>query len=189
MPNVLKSGSLNLLEPSGPVQACNGIALPLHTASSILCKVKHKFHYCITRIFFFQTLSVTRTTANFITCNNIEFHIQLTCMVWLHTKFDTTSSNSYYRTCVTPYNQVTVCPPSPARPYFTSPELWNNMAVNCTCLQGSQFPALKYFSSFYSQVSLRMWNRHKFGLSCFNELEWVFSPHNCKWLQLITMFE
>ena len=29
MPNVLKSGSLNLLEPSWPVQACNGIALPL----------------------------------------------------------------------------------------------------------------------------------------------------------------
>ena len=28
---VLKSGSLSLLEPSGPVQACNGIALPLHT--------------------------------------------------------------------------------------------------------------------------------------------------------------
>jgi hypothetical protein len=26
-PIVLKSGSLNLLEPSGPVQACNGIAL------------------------------------------------------------------------------------------------------------------------------------------------------------------
>jgi hypothetical protein len=26
-PTVLKSGSLNLLEPSGPVQACNGIAL------------------------------------------------------------------------------------------------------------------------------------------------------------------
>jgi hypothetical protein len=25
----LKSGSLNLLEPSGPVQACNGTALPL----------------------------------------------------------------------------------------------------------------------------------------------------------------
>ena len=25
---VLKSGSLNLLEPSGPVQTCNGIALP-----------------------------------------------------------------------------------------------------------------------------------------------------------------
>jgi len=25
---VLKSGHLNRLEPSGPVQACNGIALP-----------------------------------------------------------------------------------------------------------------------------------------------------------------
>jgi len=29
MPIVLKSGSLKLLEPSGPGQACNGIALPL----------------------------------------------------------------------------------------------------------------------------------------------------------------
>ena len=29
MPTVLKYGSLNLLEPSGPVQACNVIALPL----------------------------------------------------------------------------------------------------------------------------------------------------------------
>ena len=28
VPTVLKSGSVNLLEPSGPVQACNGIALP-----------------------------------------------------------------------------------------------------------------------------------------------------------------
>jgi hypothetical protein len=29
-PIVLKSGNLNLLEPSGPVQACTGIALPLY---------------------------------------------------------------------------------------------------------------------------------------------------------------
>jgi len=29
VPIVLKSGSLNLLEPSGPAQACTGIALPL----------------------------------------------------------------------------------------------------------------------------------------------------------------
>jgi hypothetical protein len=29
VPIVLKSGSLNLLEPLGPVQACNGIDLPL----------------------------------------------------------------------------------------------------------------------------------------------------------------
>ena len=30
MPIVLKSGSLNLLVPSGPVKACNRIALPLY---------------------------------------------------------------------------------------------------------------------------------------------------------------
>jgi hypothetical protein len=29
VPIVLKSGSLNLLEPSGPVKGCNGIALAL----------------------------------------------------------------------------------------------------------------------------------------------------------------
>jgi len=29
VPIVLKSGNLNLLEPSEPLQACNGIALPL----------------------------------------------------------------------------------------------------------------------------------------------------------------
>jgi hypothetical protein len=31
VPIVSKSGSLNLLEPSGPVKACNGIALPFFT--------------------------------------------------------------------------------------------------------------------------------------------------------------
>jgi hypothetical protein len=30
MPIVLKSGSLSLLESSGPVKACNGIALPFY---------------------------------------------------------------------------------------------------------------------------------------------------------------
>jgi hypothetical protein len=30
MPVVWKSGNLNILEPSGPVQACNGIALPFY---------------------------------------------------------------------------------------------------------------------------------------------------------------
>jgi len=33
VPIVLKSGSLNLLEPLGPVQACNGIALPFTTVN------------------------------------------------------------------------------------------------------------------------------------------------------------
>ena len=34
MPNVLKSGSLSLLEPSGPVQACNGLLLFINEGSS-----------------------------------------------------------------------------------------------------------------------------------------------------------
>jgi hypothetical protein len=36
VPIVLKSGSLNLLEPSGPVKACIGIALPLLLMMDIL---------------------------------------------------------------------------------------------------------------------------------------------------------
>jgi hypothetical protein len=38
VPIVLKSGRLNLLEHSGPVQACNGIALPLCSYGEILLK-------------------------------------------------------------------------------------------------------------------------------------------------------
>jgi hypothetical protein len=41
VPIVLKSGSLNLLEPSGPVKACNGIALPFTFKGSI--KEKNKY--------------------------------------------------------------------------------------------------------------------------------------------------
>jgi hypothetical protein len=33
VPIVLKSGILNLPEPSGPVKACNGIALPFNTVT------------------------------------------------------------------------------------------------------------------------------------------------------------
>ena len=39
----MKSGSLNLLEPSGPVQTCNGIALPLPSQST--AKKKKLFSY------------------------------------------------------------------------------------------------------------------------------------------------
>ena len=35
VPTVLKSGSLNLLEPSRPVQTCNGIALPFTYLSEV----------------------------------------------------------------------------------------------------------------------------------------------------------
>ena len=45
MPIVLKSGSLNLLEPSGPVQACHGNALPFtsqHTFIVLYYKLNTK---------------------------------------------------------------------------------------------------------------------------------------------------
>ena len=44
---VLKSGSLNLLEPSGPVQACNGVALPLplHSQDLLDCIVGRVAQY------------------------------------------------------------------------------------------------------------------------------------------------
>jgi hypothetical protein len=50
---LLKSGSLNLLEPSGPVKACNGIALPLpftdnyqeiKNLSTVTVRVGQKFY-------------------------------------------------------------------------------------------------------------------------------------------------
>ena len=43
VPIVLKSWSINLLEPSGPVQACNGIALPLlgvYSTERISCPIR-----------------------------------------------------------------------------------------------------------------------------------------------------
>jgi len=41
VPIVLKSGSLNLLEPSGPVQAPNGIALPFYSLGTHLPSHSH----------------------------------------------------------------------------------------------------------------------------------------------------
>jgi hypothetical protein len=38
VPIVLESGSLNLQEPSGPVQACNGIALPFYARYILICR-------------------------------------------------------------------------------------------------------------------------------------------------------
>jgi len=41
VPTVSKSGNLTLLEPSGPVQACNGIALPIFSLQYIIITKKH----------------------------------------------------------------------------------------------------------------------------------------------------
>jgi len=40
MPIVMKTGSLNLLDSSGPVQACNGIALPLCSRGEVQLMVQ-----------------------------------------------------------------------------------------------------------------------------------------------------
>jgi hypothetical protein len=52
VPINLKSGSLNLLEPSGPVKACNGIALPLPLFPYILVFNSFDVHlaYCSKRV-------------------------------------------------------------------------------------------------------------------------------------------
>ena len=47
---VVKSGNLNFLEPSGPLQACNGTDLPFYLLTDVVskfcsfCSVKHKSH-------------------------------------------------------------------------------------------------------------------------------------------------
>jgi len=48
----MKSGNLNLLEPSGPVQACYRIALPLLTITSAALK---KTEYTVDLIFKIST--------------------------------------------------------------------------------------------------------------------------------------
>ena len=44
VPTVLKSGSLNLLETSGPVQACNGTALPSRQLRAGFLLSNHRFY-------------------------------------------------------------------------------------------------------------------------------------------------
>jgi len=44
MCRLLKSGSLDLLEPSGPVQACNGIALPFLHGAIWLINSQYMYH-------------------------------------------------------------------------------------------------------------------------------------------------
>jgi hypothetical protein len=47
---VLKSGSLNLLETSGPVLACNGIALPFTTNEDIATKFEADVPHCVRNV-------------------------------------------------------------------------------------------------------------------------------------------
>jgi len=48
---VLKSGSLNLLEPSGPVQACNGIAFTYRNYSIVINLDFYIYHVIVLALF------------------------------------------------------------------------------------------------------------------------------------------
>ena len=63
MPNVLKPGSLNLLESSGPAQARNGIVLPLLLLPLLLLScinIKDMYHTInVLCLYFFRVKDVT----------------------------------------------------------------------------------------------------------------------------------
>jgi hypothetical protein len=56
----LKSGSLNLLEPSGPVKACNGIALPVFTNVAVAEPL------CIIYVFVVYLTAQSETSTGFV---------------------------------------------------------------------------------------------------------------------------
>ena len=58
MPIVLKYGSLNLLEASGSLQACNGTAVPLSMHIVVMCRPSYKYcsNITVTHFSFRHTL-------------------------------------------------------------------------------------------------------------------------------------
>jgi len=52
VPNVMKCGSLNLLEPSGPYQACYGTALPL-----LFTVLKLNVHFVAVLCYYFNPVT------------------------------------------------------------------------------------------------------------------------------------
>ena len=63
MPIVLKSGNLNLLEPSGLVQACNGIAVPF-AFFFILVLLTQISRFCLKKESHFRNVHVTHFLDN-----------------------------------------------------------------------------------------------------------------------------
>jgi hypothetical protein len=64
VPIVLKSGNLNLLEPPGPVKACNGIALALHVEVKTLVIMK--------------SVPILLPVPNTLNVINLKYYIQFT---------------------------------------------------------------------------------------------------------------
>ena len=68
----MKSGNLNFLEPSGPLQACNGTALPLYQALPTQQQPKFKrYPVCGMFVFYTQEISASMHTPFVITQQNV----------------------------------------------------------------------------------------------------------------------
>ena len=87
MPIVLKSGSLSFLEPSGSVQASNGIALPFtFNSNSSGLYLEHQGFHCVVRnsVTLFQlrvSQMVGLERANFANCEYIRIVRTLRCCI------------------------------------------------------------------------------------------------------------
>jgi hypothetical protein len=88
VPTVFKSGSLKLLEPSGPVQACNGIALPLPLVDCLWMKWTlfhfhtHSFLYFWLNICLFSFFSSNSFSNTFCFVGLFSF-----CFPWFYLPF------------------------------------------------------------------------------------------------------
>ena len=93
MPTVLKYGSLVFLEPSGPVQACNGIALPFyftyHFATFVLGSTQFPPH--------FKVPSLHLTSLHVSLCNSCSWKYSISSV--LQTPFN--SLHSHFTSLIT----------------------------------------------------------------------------------------
>jgi hypothetical protein len=83
VPIVLKSGSLSLLEPAGPVQACDGIALPLPIEEEIQYRTTlgNKPYY--TDQFFFKSILVSKKSKLKLYRSTIRPTVTYACEAWV----------------------------------------------------------------------------------------------------------
>jgi hypothetical protein len=85
VPIVLKSGRLNLLEPYGPVQACNRIAL--HNSDWKQWLFPYVAFMCTLRYKLFYTLSWISTPRSECSTHTVDFIIHYQKLKWCYIKF------------------------------------------------------------------------------------------------------
>jgi hypothetical protein len=80
---VIKSGNLNFLERSGPLQACNGTALPLpllcevkfiHMQSTVFCRMIYSQSYCEQLLSFKVTSLILSSGTQHVMTRNFMLH-------------------------------------------------------------------------------------------------------------------